>query len=156
MAPDYRITTAQTEHIQLLVGKVREHDAMEFAAMGETPASVLRSALSVSHHAYTAWVGEEVMCIFGIADMSVLGGRGCPWLVGSDLIDKHRRWFLSRCKEALPIISQSYSHLENCVDARNVRAIRWLRWLGFTIHPAAPWGILGEPFHRFEMRCQNV
>ena len=38
------------------------------------------------------------------------------------------------------------------VDARNARAIRWLRWLGFRIHPAEAHGIQGLPFHRFEMR----
>jgi hypothetical protein len=29
--------------------------------------------------------------------------------------------------------------------------VRWLRRIGFTLHPAEPLGPLGVPFHRFEM-----
>jgi len=45
-----------------------------------------------------------------------------------------------------------YSHLENWVDARNTKAINWLRWLGFTVHDPVPFGVAGLPFHRFDMR----
>jgi hypothetical protein len=45
----------------------------------------------------------------------------------------------------------AYPQLENHVDARNRRALRWLGWLGFTIEAPAPWGVEGRPFHRFWM-----
>ena len=39
----------------------------------------------------------------------------------------------------------------NYVDARHTDAIRWLKWLGFTLHPATPYGPFDLPFHKFTM-----
>jgi hypothetical protein len=41
--------------------------------------------------------------------------------------------------------------LENVVDARNTKSIRWLRRMGFEVLPAAPLGVEGRPFHLFVM-----
>jgi len=32
-----------------------------------------------------------------------------------------------------------------------VASIAWLRWLGFEVKDAEPYGWLGMPFHRFQM-----
>ena len=49
-------------------------------------------------------------------------------------------------------ITKDYSLLINFVDARHGVAIRWLKWLGFKVFPAKPFGPDKLPFHRFEMR----
>ena len=49
-----------------------------------------------------------------------------------------------------------YDRLENRVDARNVPAIRYLRWLGFTLWPVMPWGHAGLPFYPFTIRRVNA
>ena len=46
---------------------------------------------------------------------------------------------------------KTYRVLTNYADARNTTAIRWLRWLGFNILPAIPFGLDGLPFHPFEL-----
>jgi hypothetical protein len=48
---------------------------------------------------------------------------------------------------------QVFPHLINFVHAENRTSVRWLRRLGFTVHPVMPYGRLGEPFHPFEMRA---
>jgi len=48
--------------------------------------------------------------------------------------------------------SEKFSLLYNYVDARNVKSIKWLRWLGFQLDEPAPYGVRGLPFHRFELR----
>jgi hypothetical protein len=37
----------------------------------------------------------------------------------------------------------------NYVDARNVRAVKWFKWLGFEVSEPEPFGLNGELFHRF-------
>ena len=44
-----------------------------------------------------------------------------------------------------------FPRLMNVVDVRNGTSIAWLRRAGFTIHPATPVGVKGEPFHLFTM-----
>jgi hypothetical protein len=46
--------------------------------------------------------------------------------------------------------------LENMVDSRNKKSIRWLKHLGFTFSEAKPHPYSGVPFHDFEMRSGHV
>ena len=42
--------------------------------------------------------------------------------------------------------------LINYTDARYTKALRWLRWLGFHMHEAVPYGVNGELFHPMTLR----
>jgi hypothetical protein len=46
--------------------------------------------------------------------------------------------------------------LENMVDARNTKSIKWLKRLGFTFGPPLPHPHSGLPFYPFEMRQDHV
>jgi len=96
------------------------------------------------------------VCIFGVAPASLLGSVGVPWMIGTQEIDSHAKAFLRRNKAYVERMSELYNYLVNFVDARNTRAIGWLKWLGFTILEAQPHGPDGLPFHRFEMRAHHV
>lgn len=148
---DYRIVPTTHEHICELCANAREADVREFAALGETVESALSDGLRLSSFVWTGLADGEVLCIFGVASQSMLSGDGVPWMVGSKLLDKHAWGFLPRSRMVVGHMLNIYPHLENYVDARNTRAIRWLRWLGFTIHDPEPYGLQGELFHRFEM-----
>jgi RimJ/RimL family protein N-acetyltransferase len=47
--------------------------------------------------------------------------------------------------KALPL----FGRLENYVHAENKASVRWLKWLGFTMDEAAPYGPRGENFIHF-------
>lgn len=59
-------------------------------------------------------------------------------------------------RKYLSSLLERYDMLFNYVDARHTASIRWLRRLGFSMEPAAPFGVDGVPFHRFEMRGETV
>ena len=48
-----------------------------------------------------------------------------------------------------------YTWLVNWVDDRNTCAIRWLKWMGFTIHEPEPYGVANLPFRRFDMKMRD-
>ena len=149
---DYQIVPATPAHVAALLPHVRQADIDEFmAASGQTPAQVLRLGLATATQAWAGLADGEVACVFGVSPTSLVCGSGAPWLAGSALIDKHARAFIRLNREFLPEMLAGYRHLENYVDARNTQAIRWLRWLGFTIHDAVPYGVARLPFHRFDM-----
>lgn len=106
-----------------------------------------------------AWVGildGSPICAFGVVPISASTGWGAPWMVGTVRLDRHARGFLSASREVVAELLAHWPRLTNYVDARNTRAIRWLKWLGFAFQPAEPWGADGLPFHRFEMRGNHV
>lgn len=98
-------------------------------------------------------INGELACVFGVAPLrGLLGKQAAPWMLGTPLIDKHPSVLISESRKYVARMLSQYPHLFNCVDARNKRSIRWLKWLGFTIHPAAPYGVAQLPFHLFEMK----
>ncbi|TMN24498.1 hypothetical protein [Pseudoxanthomonas sp. X-1] len=138
---------------ELLQG-IRAPDVDEFwAAARLTPAQALSMSLECRGDRWAALHEGKLLCIFGVARGSLLTTSGTIWLIGHRRIDRMARAFLVDCRPTLDAILSRYSHLSNYVDARNRRAIRWLQWLGFQIHPAAPHGAEGLPFHYFEKGC---
>lgn len=142
-------------HIDYVAEHMRHQDRDEVIAA--TGAHDVRAMLTTSVGAAggCSWVAlneDKPVAIFGVGhfDPKV----GVPWMLAThDVFQTPRasralvskgRWYIQR-------MLANYPRLENYVDTRNERAIRWLRHLGFTIHPAAPYGPYGYLFHRFDM-----
>ncbi len=147
-----RIEQATLEHIDLL--EVRQADIDEvYSASGLDIKEALRVSLGMTGFHYAGYINDELICIFGVGG---LYSFGFPYMIGSDKIIKHRKTFLVYSRGFIDKMKKRYSYMTNFVDARNTVAIEWLKWLGFTIHEAKPYGYLGLPFHQFDMRCNNV
>lgn len=133
---------------------MRVADRREIEAVNDaTPLEALRISLARSTEVWAGMVDTEVACIFGVGPLSLLGGEGCPWLLGADLVERHAFAFARRNRAMVARWLQTYRVLRNVVDARNARAIRWLGWLGFVLQPPVPYGVARLPFHPFERRA---
>jgi hypothetical protein len=143
------IRPAQLRDADALAPHLRQADLAEIAAgSGRDPLDVLRIGIAHSTCCWTAWQGSEVYAVFGVGPLSLVGGIGAPWLLGSDLIDRHPRVLIT---EARPYIAQMralFPTLRNHVENR--KSIRWLKRAGFQIFAPAPFG--RGVFHLFEMR----
>lgn len=134
-----------------LAALMRPADVAEvWAAAKMKPLEAVRHSLAMSTEAWAGLADGELVCLWGVAPRSFLAGEGSPWLLGTPALERNARAFLSRCPQHLNAMFSVYNRLVNWVDARNTAAIRWLRWLGFTLHPAEPYGPFRLPFHRFE------
>ena len=152
----FRFEFATMEDAILISGRARKADVDELAVLGATPFDCMRYGLANSLQAWTVFAGSTPVCMFGVSVTGLLTSEGAPWMVGTKAIDQHAKVFLLESKLVLQAVLAEWSHLQNWVDARNVRAIRWLQFIGFTIHPAEPYGEQNFPFHRFEMRSGHV
>lgn len=149
----YAITPATMAHVAQMLPHVRQADRDEvLASAGQSVEALLGTCVERSEMAWAGLVDDRVACIFGVVGASVLSETGYPWMLGTDLIDDHAKAFLRRNKAMVGVMLARYPHLTNYVDARNAKAIGWLRWLGFTIRPAVPYGAAQLPFHPFDMR----
>lgn len=145
------IVIATSDHIAEIGKKVRPADREElWAASLSTPENVMKRGLEYSDKAYTGMIGGEPVCMWGVAPVDLLFGLGAPWMVGTSDLDEHATKFLRRCRKHLLELFEGYDKLENYVDARNVKAIRWLKFMGFAVDDKTqPYGALKMPFHRF-------
>jgi hypothetical protein len=144
---------ATQEHAKLVAARVRKADADEMQALGfPDPLHGITDSISASVNAlYVACAGAP-MGIFGYAAPSLIG-RGCePWLITTDEVERHPIAFARASRRVLPLMRAELGGLTNVVDVRHTVCIRWLKWLGFTVHEAVALPPYGHLFHPFEMK----
>lgn len=130
---------------------LRPSDRAEAEAWSrDPPEKTVEDSIRGSSEAWAGLAGGELVCLFGVAPLTLVGVTGIPWLMGSILLEQHQRAFLRRNREFIDRWQTEYPMLRNFVDARNTTSQKWLRWLGFTIGAAVPYGVSGLPFHPFE------
>lgn len=157
MKHTYAVVPVTEAHITELIGTMRQADRQEVeASSGKDHARVLRESVAMSEMCWTGLIDGQVACIFGCGSTSLIDPVGIPWLLGSDLITLHAKPFLRRSRPYVREMQGRWVWLENWVDARNDKSIAWLKWLGFAMDEAKPYGAAGLPFHRFYMRSENV
>lgn len=157
---------ATPQDVACLGPRLRAADVEEIrAATGLDPIEALRRSYGFSTHAWAVrdiggrtiggrtiagqTVAGQTIAIWGVGPLSLVEGRGCPWLLAADAFEALGRDIARLSRPLLATMRDHYPRLENRVDARHAHAVRWLSWLGFTIEPAAPWGVENRPFHRF-------
>ena len=134
---------------------LRPADATEVLRMGEGPvASVLRRSIARSVEAYVFEDGGHPLAVYGIVQPSAMDPMyGVPWLVGTRYLTARPKQFLRETVAQMAIWRTRYTVMSNMVDARYAQAIRWLRWLGFSIGAPMATGLHGAPFRHIEMRA---
>lgn len=136
-----------------LAPRLRQADLDEIEAAGyPDPFKALRESAACSTHAWTVEVDDEVAVMFGVVPVSMVGGVGCPWMLGSDAVVRNAGAFIKRSLVYIPIMLEAYPHLFNVVDVRNTKAIRWLKRAGFTLLDPISHGPYNMQFHPFEMK----
>lgn len=136
-----------------LIRDMRECDRLEVkASAGGLWEHVLRVGLRTSLYSKTITGDGELAAIFGVAPASLVDGVGRPWLLATDVFDRHPRAVIRHCRRYIDPMLDTFPHLVNYVDARNTKTIAWLAWLGFTMHDPEPHGPYGMPFLKFEKR----
>lgn len=155
MAAKGEVVPAEWAHVDELAETMRQADVDEiWASSYSTPQSALSCAMRSSLQVWTGLIDGQVACMFGVVPQSMMGGTGFAWMLGSDLVERHQKLFLRRCRENVRMMAEQFDYLHNYVDDRNVKAIRWLKWLGFEMGDPEPFGVLGLPFRHFEMRVK--
>jgi hypothetical protein len=149
---------AEKSDIEALAPHVRQPDRDElWASHRVTPGQALRHCYLVSRDTTFVFTGvamNKPVCMFGVKPGTLLSGVSVPWMIASEDIEFHSRVFLRESRKVTKVFAENFPVLENYVDARNVMAVRWLQWVGFSVYYPKPYGVDGLPFHRFELRTE--
>lgn len=138
----------------LLTPRLRQADIDECEALfGKHTAPMIASeTFRNSPLRYAVEKDGVVIAMFGVAAPSLLADSGHPWMFGSDEIGRvHPRAVVELSRKYIPNMLRFFPRLENIVDSRNDKSIRWLRRMGFILSPAIPMGPEGVLFHPFVM-----
>ena len=121
----------------LVLSHLRPEEVRELEACGTSSEECLRIGIA-SGTAQTLFIHNEAAGIFG-----VLIDEGTPvaWGIFTDVIDRYPVTFLRFCRRWM---ARRHGDLFNHVDARNVRAQKWFRWLGFAVGEPQALGVRGE------------
>lgn len=110
-----------------LAARMTEADRAELSAAG-----VGMECLQVQAKALR-W-REQLVCMFGVERLPEQG-CGVPWMLCTDtLAHVPRRAMADVSRRVVTAWRGDYRWLVNHVHRHNVQALRFLRWLGFTIH----------------------
>ena len=124
---------ASPAHVGRIANRMREADFVECRAMGYSPKQALREGLTASSLCLTALLDGRPEAMVGLVVTNALGGEGTPWMLGTEAIYDHPRTMLHWGPRFVAAMLDSTPALSNLVAVDNVRAIRFLRRLGFSI-----------------------
>ena len=114
------------------------------------PMQALRQACAASSMLRTISAPDgEPIALFGVAPLSLMDGRGSPWLLGTDRVAQFPRFMIEEGRKVVAQMQEYFPLLENYVDVRNRISVRWLACIGFTLDEPVPYGPAGLPFHWF-------
>lgn len=130
---------------------LRPADLEELAASTDlSPLDALLFSVNSPGHSWTLLDDQgEPFAIYGSGPQDDFG---VPWMLGTEGIERHWRWFLRNTKRIVEDMLRGYPLIANAVDARNTVHIRWIEWAGFTVLPNPTPGPKGHPFLPFYMR----
>ncbi|MHB1231598.1 MAG: hypothetical protein ACYCZQ_03305 [Burkholderiales bacterium] len=139
--------------IDELSKNIRQEDEDELYALGHNS---IRDAISVSvkssSKVWADFADGKLLLIAGVAPHPELEGVGVPWMLATDLLEKHTRYFLKGCREGIRKAAAGFDLLINIIDTRNTKTIGWLKALGFEITETIPVGPYNTMCHVFSMK----
>lgn len=148
-----RILPATAALCEALAGSLRPTDAAEAIAVHGDAALAVHASLAASAVAWIALDEISPICGWGVGNRTLLGGIGIPWCLTTARVELYRRPFAVLSKAWVEAMRLRYDRLENWVDPRHERAVRWLGWLGFAIGPALDHPAFRSPMRPFWMDC---
>lgn len=155
----YQYKETTMEDIQRLSIVVRPEDKAELTAVsGKDTKDSIEDSMLESVKCYSVYYDDKILAIFGIGLYSPLQKIGTPWAVFANDIDKHKVSLIKISRNWMDyLLSGVFNSLENWVDARNTRAIDYIRAIGFTVsEKPQPYGYEKLPFYFFSRGRKDV
>lgn len=115
--------------------------------LGMTPLEAMGRLISASREPITWLADGEPACVIGVASYVALSTTGYPWIFYTPLVRRHKVPLLRHCRRWLELNLEQWHRLEAYVDAGDKSAVRWMRFMGFTLEEPEPRGTCGLPFH---------
>lgn len=139
-----QVCPVESKHIKKIVSKMRLEEGIE--RVGLDKEKIVENAIKEASYVFTAMIDGEPACMWGIYQQTMLSDTAYMWLITTPLVEKHQFFFARRSQIYLQGLKEHFKIIQGHVDARFIRSIRWLKWLGFTVYPMFDDGTYRRPF----------
>ena len=142
------------EHLPHLIENLREWDKKELQSFRDVTVEEGLTEL-LETEGSQVWISPKgnpcVVC--GLVPHEDFNDVGVPFLLATEEFYTYTRLFARESKLWIQQAKEKYPVLFNCVASDNTKAIRWLKWLGFSFGEREDnQGRLGLSFYPFYMR----
>ncbi len=149
-----KVSKATLQDVFQIERNLRSADRAELEAVSGLPA--LKTLVQGFGEGKT-WVfkadGVQV-ALFGVVPYTKY--VGVPWMVATNDLVKHKRFFLKHCKKYIDHMLHLYPEgLVNYIDLRNEVHIRFIQHFGFRIDGLHAYGVEKLPFLLFSMNLKG-
>jgi hypothetical protein len=154
VATDVQIVLSERWHIPSLAHALRDPDMTEVRRLsGREPIEDIRRGYDRSTYKRTALINGDVAAMWGVIEIEQVPGRGYLWMLTGRPIDSHKRQLLRYAPDELRKLLRRWCVLWGHADVEYAGAIRFLRWIGATVHEPIPLGIDGAMYHPFRIEA---
>lgn len=165
-----KVCKPTAKHVAFVAGNLRLSDLEELRALGVTgpPQDALQQCVEFSFLCWTMFYKDNPVAITGVIPQARFEGSSpftgigtdtgkgkdtaAPWLVGTGSIDLCPVAFMRTSRWAIGEYLNFFKRLSNIVYARQVKSLRYLKALGFTID--TPRTFANGTFHTFHMEAK--
>ena len=134
--------------IEAMKGKIRASDREEiWSAYHAGAYEELITSCVRARYKWGIRSDKGMVAIFGVTRIPGEKKIAVPWFIGTNLINKHKKFVAKTLRETLGFLMESFVFLFNYVSEKNKVSLRFLRRLGFKIEPPEPFGCEGENYH---------
>jgi hypothetical protein len=142
-----RFEPAGKRHARELSRIMRASDRAEIFSSGGFKDAGVATRLSInrSTEAWAAYVGDHLLCVFGV---TVLKDLDVVWALTSDHVDQHPLSYWRASKYVVEYLRNKYALMVNMIHCGYPQAVRWASRLGFKVAPPEPFGTKNELFVR--------
>lgn len=154
----FRVEPCSEEHIKRFAPTLAQADLNEIWAAERCGAEeALYRAFRKSNECSTLFaVNGEIITIYGIFNRTLVSTVGSPWNFSCKNVAKYAKTFIKHSVETQLRWQTEYSMLENYVDSRHKKAVRWIKWLGYNFDKPISVGPNKIPFLKFWKRGQLI
>lgn len=147
---DLRRKPATVAHAKDLGPRLRQADRDEVkAGSGMEAEDVLILAVAHAKRADAWFRSGDLIAISGISGSLIDPKVGVVWMLGSGKVDQFPKQLMKGQRQYVRDLLKGHDMLLNFVDNRNIKAQKWLRWLGFHVGEPRPFGAAGLLFRPF-------
>lgn len=153
MAVNVEIKKPTQADVDMLIANIRHDDRQELEASHGDYKKAIQSSFDKSQYKWSVYADGQFVCLFGMHKLGVLSDTAIIWMLGTELIERHKGAFIRHSREYIQAMLNVSPVLTNHCDVRSSKTVRWLKLMGFTFFDAEPYGVKGYPFYRFELRA---
>jgi len=141
------ISIRKTSEVQVDFADILRHSPV---AGAPNAMEYLQRFLDFSSTTYIGYINGEIACLYGLRPATILSNsQTYLWLLTTDVIDRNKFEFIRNSEIVIENILKEYERIVGDTHVKDIRAFKWLRWLGaiyLNTHPLVQFYITRESF----------